>query len=446
VLEAVTADHVDAVIAAIDRHDPQLAIWMRTAADGLTAGEGVELISQAGLQVFLWYEVPRKHPADTWRPVTEAAGVLLSLLGLDRYAAIARSPTTAAILDAWERSPAKGLARFRAAQSESGVEPPDTDLLEWGEVLGMDESVGRQAVEHALERAITAGDLQPGRGGWRRVAAEVCTQTLLAPAGDGSGRTVLQAVLDERVDTWVQLARPAALMTWRERMRAWTPPDIQPSDVATAVAPMRWLLETCAAGVTLTPAGYLPPVIVRDAAGRFGWWEWPGQPRTEADVHQIGVLRQTAARLRLVSKRSRRLAVTPRGTRLVDDTVGLWHALAATLACEDGYLAMLSELVAHRLLDGPALDDALEREIGPIVAAQGWAANGVRVTARLAGWAVHRALYDWRLFGLLEEVRAKWEGGRPTGPNITALNAVGRSTAIALLRARATAPRTDLRG
>jgi hypothetical protein len=441
----VTADHVDAVIAAIDRHDSQLAIWMRTVADGLSAGEGEEIISQAGLQVFLWYELPRKHPAATWRPVTEAAGVLLSLLGLDRYAGLARSPTTTAVLDAWERAPATGFARFRTARSASGVEPPDTDLLAWGEVFGQEESVARQAVEQALERAITAGDLQPGRGGWRRVAAEVCNQTLLAPAGGGSDLTVLRAVLDERVDTWVQLAWPPELKAWRERVRGRTSPDVQPSDVAAAVAAMRWLLETYAAGATLTPAGYLPPVIVREAARRFGWWEWPGQPRTEADVHQIGVLRQTAERMRLVSKRSRRLAVTRHGTGLVDDTVGLWHAIAATIACEDGYLAMLSELVAHRLLDGPASDDALEREIGPIVAAQGWAADGVPVTARQAGLAVHRALYHWRLFGLLDEVRAKWEGGRPTGPNVTALNAAGRSTAIAFLRARATAPRTDLR-
>ena len=91
----MTAERVDAVIAAVERHDPELASWMRMAADGLTAGEGEEVISQASLQVFLWYEVPREFPADAWRPLVEAAGVLLSLLGLDRYAAIARSPTTA---------------------------------------------------------------------------------------------------------------------------------------------------------------------------------------------------------------------------------------------------------------------------------------------------------------------------------------------------------------
>jgi hypothetical protein len=56
-LADVTAGRVDAVIATVERHD-------------------------------------------AWRPVAEAAGVLLTLLGLDRYAAIARASTTTAVLDA----------------------------------------------------------------------------------------------------------------------------------------------------------------------------------------------------------------------------------------------------------------------------------------------------------------------------------------------------------
>ena len=105
---------------------------------------------------------------------------------------------------------------------------------------------------------------------------------------------------------------------------------------------------------------------------------------------------------------------------------------------------LLNELVVHRLLDGPAIDDALEQELGPIIAEQGWTADGERVTAQHAAWAVHRALYHWRLFGLLDENQPRWEGGHRTGPNVTALNAAGRFTAMAFLRARATAPRMDL--
>jgi len=439
----VTAERVDEVIAAVERHDAELAGWMRMAADGLTAGEGDEIISQAGLQVFLWYEVPKRHPEDAWRALAEAAGVLLTLLGLDRYAAIARSETTTTILDAWERTSSQGFARFKAAQGRSGVDPPDTELLVWASIFGSAEFAASGSVEDALERAIVAGELHPGAGAWRRAAAAVCDRTLLESPAELGGRTRLRAVLDERIETWILGARPDRLKAWRETAGKRAASDVPPPpDVMSVVAPMRWLLETCRPGTTLTQAGYLPPAVVREAAVRFDWWDWREPPRSEADVHQIGVLRDTAARMHLVAKRSRRLAATRRGIELVDDTVGLWHAIASTIACDDEYLAMLSELLAHRLLQGPAIDDALEQDLGPIIAEQGWTPDGERVTAQHAAWAVSRALYQWRLFGLLDEIRPKWEGGHRTGSNVTALNAAGQSTALAFLRARATAPRT----
>ena len=50
-LAAVSAERVEAAIAAVERNDPGLAKGMRVAADGLTAGEGEEVISQSGLQL-----------------------------------------------------------------------------------------------------------------------------------------------------------------------------------------------------------------------------------------------------------------------------------------------------------------------------------------------------------------------------------------------------------
>ena len=50
-LAAVSAERVEAAIAAVERNDPGLANGMRVAADGLTAGEGEEVISQSGLQL-----------------------------------------------------------------------------------------------------------------------------------------------------------------------------------------------------------------------------------------------------------------------------------------------------------------------------------------------------------------------------------------------------------
>jgi hypothetical protein len=439
----VSAARVDAVISTVERHDASLANWMQVAADGLTAGEGEELITQAGLQRYLWYDLPRRRADDTWRPVAEAAAVLLSLLGLVRYAAIARSLTTTAVLGAWEEAPGKGFAAFRAASNASGVEPPDTELLAWGEVFGMEEAWTLQAVEVALEGAIVAGELQPGKGPWRKVAARICDEVLLAPAGEG-GATRLQAILGERAETWVAQGRPADLRAWRDAARARTdllePVVVEASEAAGATAPMRWLLKRCREGVQLTQAGYLPPAVAQEAADRFGWWEFPGRPRSEVDVHQLGVHRDTATRLHLVGRRSRRLATTRRGVLLAEDPAALFGEIATTLACEDDYLAMLSELVAHRLLAGLAIDHALEQAVGPIIVAQGWTAGREPLTAEQAGWSVHRALYHWRLFGLLDETRPRWEGGRQTEPTVTALTPAGRTAASAFLRARATAP------
>ncbi len=295
----------------------------------------------------------------------------------------------------------------------------------------------------ALEEAIAAGGLQPGRGPWRKVAAGICDRVLLAPAA-GSGATRVAAVLGERADTWVAQGRPAALRAWREAARVglhgFDAVTIEASEAVASIAPMRWLLERCREGVPLTQALYLPPALVQEAADRFGWWPFDGRPRSEVDVHQLGVLRDTATRLHLVGRRSRRLSTTRRGALLADDPTALFREVAATLACENDYLAMLSELVAHRLLAGPAVGQALERDIGPVIAAQGWRAGREPVTAEQAGSSVHRALYHWRLFGLLAETRSRWEDGKQVELAVTTLTSAGRAAAFTFLRARATAP------
>ena len=440
----MSAEHVDGVIASVARHDPALAGWMRVAADGLTAGDGEEPITQAGLQQYLWYDLPRRSPDHTWRPVVEAAAVLLSLLGLDRYAAIARSSTTAAVLGAWDGAPGKGFTAFTAACSASGVEPPDTGLLAWGEVFGPKEAWARYAVEAALEAAVVAGRLRPGTGAWRKVAATVCDEVLVTPV-ETSGQTRLAAVLGERADTWVAMCRSTELQAWRTAARAGMdllgPLPVERAEAASAVAPLCWLLERCQVGVTLTHALYLPPPLVQEAARRFEWWPFDGRPRSEVDVHQLGALRETATRMRLVGRRGRRLMATRRGALLTADPTALFGEVAATLACESAYLAQLSEIIAHRLLAGPAVGRALEEAVAPIVAAQGWMAGGEPVGAQRAGWDAHRALYHWRLFGLLDEVSPRWEGGQHVEPSITALTPSGRATARILRRARATAPR-----
>ncbi len=203
----MTADRVDAVIAAMEPHDPELAEWMRLAADALTAGEGEEVISQAGLQAFLWYQLPRKYPETSWRPVAEAAGVLLSLLGLDRYASIARSPIHREVPHDGRRSlrlgrrAGNGLREVPGRQVRLGGRAARHRAPGVGQRDG-DRGGERDAVGRAgAGGGITAGELRPGTGSWRRVAAEVCGRILESPAGDGGERTLLKAIHDERADT-----------------------------------------------------------------------------------------------------------------------------------------------------------------------------------------------------------------------------------------------------
>ena len=117
----MTAKRVDAAVEAIVRRDPTLGEWAQVAADGLTAGEGEEVLVQAFVQDFLWYRLPAKYPERAWLPLTRAATSLLRDLGLQRYASIAGSDATTTILEAWREDPARGFARYRAAVEASGV-------------------------------------------------------------------------------------------------------------------------------------------------------------------------------------------------------------------------------------------------------------------------------------------------------------------------------------
>ncbi len=189
------------MIEAIRRQDPALGAWSQAAADGLTAGEGVEVISQASLQDFLWYRLPRKWPEEAWLPVARAAGTVLESLGLKRYASIARSETTMAILQSWRAESHQGFARYRAAAEDSGVRPPDTDLVEWGSIMGMEEASAYAHLEGMLERAIVTGELRPSASGWKRSAAALCDQALREPMAGTPSQSWLSLLIGERVKT-----------------------------------------------------------------------------------------------------------------------------------------------------------------------------------------------------------------------------------------------------
>ncbi len=51
---------------------------------------------------------------------------------------------------------------FVEAIEASGLEPPDTPLLEWSDLMTIEESLERDAAGDMLEEAVDAGLLVPG--------------------------------------------------------------------------------------------------------------------------------------------------------------------------------------------------------------------------------------------------------------------------------------------
>lgn len=96
------APDVAALLVELERSEPEVADEARTAVEWLTGGEPLETVTQLDVCEFLWYTLPIKVDG-SWERVATALGRLLSLGGLDRYAALCVSPTTKEILDTYER-------------------------------------------------------------------------------------------------------------------------------------------------------------------------------------------------------------------------------------------------------------------------------------------------------------------------------------------------------
>jgi hypothetical protein len=444
---AMTARQVDAAVERLRVKNPTLGRYAAEAASWLTADEGVGMIDQASLQEFLWWHLPRKTPQSDWDAIAAGAAALLDELGLDRYAVIVRSDTTSQILGAWRFNPDHAAKLVRDAELSSGVRPPDTDLVSWGSIMGIHEHAARQAVARALEAAIVEGELNPGGKGWKIRAAAICDRTMLEPQEDQFGQPLLGLVETERAGTWLDTARVDQHRRWRGEVSRRLMTEIAPpAGVETVVAPMRWLLEQASDGIALTQNNYIARPLVLDAIEAFGWWDWEKPPRSEADVPQLGELRDAAQARRLIRRQGRKLLVTTKGRTIVDDPGALWRELALTLGGSTDFGLMVAELIGLRLLDGTVVgSEGLAHAVGPILAEQGWRAGGEPLGHRDITWAIAQRLYWWRVLGLVDEERPRWVDGDYVGEYSTALNDVGEATVLGFLRARAVRPRDSLR-
>ena len=429
-------------LARLHAEDERLGGDAEAALNSLTWDEGLEAITQYGLQWFLWYELPRKWMTDLEGKchLAMALGRLLDLVGLPRYAAICRSPETDAVLTAYERDDRAGFAAFGQAEERSGLHPPDLPELTWGPVMGMQEAGAFWSTAAALELAIAGDELRPGSRGWRAAQQGIARRHLAASRPELEGRTWLEAVLAERVEEWVRSrgqTRRALVEPLSARLRG--APVAAPTGAAEAVAPLRWLLARAGEGIALTPKGNLARAVVLEAVERFGWQPLPNPPRGEDDVFELWVLRDLARDLGAVRRSGRRLVATRAGRALAGDAEALRLVVAGRLGAGDDFGAIVTELALALLLDANEMLQAeLVERVHAAVVGEGW---HDRTTGEPTDpEAVRRQLAEpLRLLGVLGLSR---EGG-DWRTRTVALTSVGRATALEALRARATGPRPD---
>ncbi|WP_428115038.1 hypothetical protein [Candidatus Poriferisodalis sp.] len=435
-------------IARIAARDPEVAREAGDVYESLTWGEGPGVLSQAGLQHWLWYVVPTKYITDEvgyMGQLAGAAAALLDELGLHAYAAICRSPETAAVHAAFDRSDNEGISALRKAMQRSGIDPPDLADFEWSSVMGPEEASARSAVQDALERAIAVGELAVGGRGWRAAQAAVATAALDGGHPILPGQSWRTAVITERLERWIaavsgrseQLSAARARVANRLLHRVEPPAGAQES-----LGPVLWLLERFGDEQTLTQAGYLKPAFVQSVQRDRPWtyrYELDRPPRTETDDMVLYHLRRWLQRAGALQKRKTLLRRTAAGTEMTADWHKAWDRLTRHLA-PSGWDGFVAETAVLHLIDRGS--EVSYKELTTLVAAvavdMGWAstADGVRVlpSAMEVSWALSESLSSWRACDLVVD-RGDWQDRR------LALTEVGVAAVLTYLRHVGAGPR-----
>ncbi|MBP2705382.1 hypothetical protein JOL79_16325 [Microbispora sp. RL4-1S] len=427
------APDVAALLAELERSEPDVAESARLAVEWLAGGEALETISQLDVCEFLWHTLPVKVRGDR-HAIARALGELLRLGGMNRYAALCDSAATERILRVYAREGEEaGSAAYHQALEATGVLPPDIPELSWSSIMGPEEMGAHVACAAALELAIVAGDPVDRE--------ELTRRWLTAERPELGGDCWLHRVQGERLNRWVLgrgSARRELAQPFEVRLHAPIPAPDGP-----CLEPLRWLLDLARTGIRLTERLNLATAVVQEGAGRFAWPPPRGRVvRVEADLPPLTALRELAVELRAVRRSGRRLVLTPTGRAMLDDPRRLWEAATSALLApaqgERDLDVSIREIAMMMLVDGGEVAEAeLRDRVAEVVNGEGWrSAGGGRVTpddlARPMAELRRRldALHLRRTDGLASPSGAPW-----------LLTAAGRSAALAALRAQALRPR-----
>src|SRR4051812_22892616 len=391
--------------------------------------DGPLLLRRYDLLLHLWYELPTKVSASLEDKLIRAAslGRFLELTPAAEYAPLCRQPETLELIALWETSDARARRQFRRLLDASGMEPPDTPLLAWGSIMGLEEAQAREDVSYELELALEDGRLVLGAPGFKRRQAELVSAVL-----SREGR--LEAVHAERLEGSRDDHRSPTRTAMLDRVAEML--DKPPDGEAPALASR--LLERAIDGIALTQTGALNRALVREVAElRPQWWDAAlfGPPSREDEIVPLGCLHDLLRDMRLLRRSGRRVVATARARALLGAPVELLDACARSLLAGDTFEAAVAELAAALIVSGEPVDsDRLKGPVHRAILEQGWHSGGEPPSVPAVAGTIGRLFWGLEALDLVE-------GSVRDGLRVTPS---GRRALLIGLRARALGPRTRI--
>lgn len=442
---------VDDAVKRIERRDALRGRDAGHVFEALAWGEGPGVLTQHRVHDWLWYRLPTKYLTDErdyMGRMAETAAELFDELGLDRYAAICRSETTAEVHRAFTRSEEAGLTAMRKAIEASGIQPPDLEDFEWGQVMGIEESKARSAVEMALEQAIVDGELVIGGRAWRSRQQDVTRRALDAEHPGQPGQSWRTAVTTERLGTWTNAAAMRSEKLGRMRARVANRllhPVEPPPDLADRLGPLTWFLDQFGPEQPLTQAGYLNTAFLVRLHVEQPWEDEFSQgppPRSETDATPLHLLRLLLEAIGALRKHGKVLKRTARGAEMAVDPTVAWTAFTRRVA-PSPWARFAIETCGLVLVDvgGSAAVNVVTSVVARMGGDMGWGGSSAEgeqhdPSRYDVSLAVDDTMAMLDLFGLLD-VSGDWRHARWT------LTPAGTALVLALLRKDGAGPRTQ---
>ena len=371
---------IDSALRVIGARDTAAARLANGLWGAMRAGAAHPRVTRYDVQGVCWGALPllarKPESAAIIGDRHQAArilGELLDLLDYPRYADICRGEVTREILDAAEDVD-RCTELTTEAWRDSGVQPPNTTLLTWGEVRGPVEQAVHAATGRILEEAIEDGLVDLRARNVEPIREGLTLRILTSPAEELPG-TWYSQIFDERLTTWLTFG---GSQTRRELLVRIRPDVAKPPEFSTnyELPALEVLLEACAdAGLRLTRNGYLPTSLVRDLVELTpACADYPPSGRSESAFPPLGNLRQLATELGLIKRIGNRLILTPAGHDRLSAPEQFVAAVGEALVARDSSLrGVIQEVVFAVLLLETTVDlDRLLDKVAVVVGEEGW--------------------------------------------------------------------------